>query len=239
MVSAHPDDETFGPGGTIARYADAGHRVVLLCATRGEAGKPGTPPVCTIEELPAIRERELRQAAATLGIAEVVFLGYHDGQVSQVPEDEAARLVAGLILRHAARVVITFPPGGLSGHADHIAVSRFASQAFHQARATGLMAGQPGPERLYYWTSRAERLERIFKRPPFHPLDATATALLDVAPWVERKLKAIRCHRSQNFSIEKVFGQFEPEVLADLRQERFCRVYPEPVPGELEDDLWG
>ena len=70
FVFAHPDDETFLTGGVASKYTDEGVRVVLASATRGESGKVGDPPVCSREELPAVREEELRRAAAILGIAE-------------------------------------------------------------------------------------------------------------------------------------------------------------------------
>src|SRR5580765_7561909 len=75
LVFAHPDDESFVAAGLSRRYADAGAEIALVTATRGEAGSRGDPPLCTVEELPAVRESELRAAAAILGIADVQMLG--------------------------------------------------------------------------------------------------------------------------------------------------------------------
>src|SRR5512136_1653190 len=111
-IFAHPDDESFGAGGTLAKYAAEGTRVALICATRGEAGIEGMSP----EEAGQVREQELRTAAATLGLAEVRFLGYGDGELAQAdPERVVAQLVSAMrdIRPH---VVITFGPDGISGH---------------------------------------------------------------------------------------------------------------------------
>jgi LmbE family N-acetylglucosaminyl deacetylase len=83
-VFAHPDDETFRPGGTLALLARQGVQVYLLTATRGEAGSCGDPPVCRPEELPVVRERELRCACAALGIEPPHILDYPDGRLSDV-----------------------------------------------------------------------------------------------------------------------------------------------------------
>lgn len=242
VATAHPDDESMGPGGTIARYAAEGARVVLVCATRGEAGKPGDPPLCSRDELPRVRTAELRQAAAVLGIAEVHCLGYPDGCLAEADETEAAAAVASHILAAGAEVVVTLPPGGISGHRDHRAICRFTELAFHQAR----QAGRGRPERLYYWTLRPERFGPGFDLAPVHPLDRAVTAEIDVAAFVETKIAAIRCHRTQHLSWERVFRGFPADVRQALGRETFYRAFPPvgpvaaaPAPDTaVEDSLW-
>lgn len=229
VVTAHPDDESFGPGGTIARCAEEGARVVLLCATRGEAGKAGDPPLCSREELPRVREEELRRAAKVLGIAEVRFLGYLDGGVSGVPEGEAVGRIARCMEELRPAAVLTMPPGGVSGHADHQAISRFATLAFFETRCR---LGGKAPAALYYWTVPAERIRDIRGDGPVHPLDAAHTAEIDVAGTLDRKIAAVRCHRTQEYSIDRVFHGFPPEVRAALRTEYFYRYYPPHSPGD-------
>ena len=192
VVTAHPDDESFGPGGTLARCADLGARIVLLCATRGEAGKAGDPPLCGPEDLPRVREEELRQAAAVLGIAEVRFLGYVDRQVEQADQEELTARLAQAMEEWRPAAVVTMPPGGISGHADHRAVCRATTRAFFLARrAAGL------PTALYYWTLPADRIRAIRGQGPAHPLDAARTTVVDVSATLDRKIAAIRCHRTQ------------------------------------------
>ena len=77
-VVAHPDDETYGCGGLLAKYASEGVRVVLVCATRGEAGEISDPSLATPENLGQVREQELREAARTLGVTDLCLLGYRD-----------------------------------------------------------------------------------------------------------------------------------------------------------------
>ncbi len=164
-VFAHPDDEVFGSGGTLAKYADQGIRVILACATRGEVGEIADPSLATPETLGEVREHELRASAAALGFDDVRFLGYRDSGMPGTPDNdhpesyhradpEAAigQLVA-LIRETRPQVVITFEPFGGYGHPDHIAASRFTTAAFDAAGDPTQypQAGPPWkPARLFY-----------------------------------------------------------------------------------------
>jgi LmbE family N-acetylglucosaminyl deacetylase len=93
-VFAHPDDESFRPGGTLALLARRGVRVQILTATRGQAGSRGDPPLCSLEELPAACEKELRCACSALGILPPLLLDYQDGQLAEAdPEGLAAQIL--------------------------------------------------------------------------------------------------------------------------------------------------
>jgi len=142
---AHPDDEAFGTGGTLAYYAARGVDVTLVCATRGEVGEIADESLATPETLGSVRENELRCAAGILGVGELVFLGYRDSGMAGAPEngDERAfvnipaeqiisRLV-GIIRRAQPDVIVTFEPNGGYGHPDHIAIHRHTVAAFHAA----------------------------------------------------------------------------------------------------------
>jgi len=145
-VFAHPDDETFGTGGTLARYgADPGVRVVLVCATRGEAGEISDPLLATPERLGEVREQELRCACQKLGVDDVFFLDYRDSGMAGTPENQHPRALAmadegeavGKIVAHIRRerpeVVVTFDENGGYGHPDHMAIHRFTKSAFAAA----------------------------------------------------------------------------------------------------------
>src|SRR5919106_6701854 len=147
-VLAHPDDESLGMGGTLAKYAAEGVDVFLVTATRGEAGRfrgyprgderhPGPA------ELGRIREAELRQAAATLGVREIALLDYLDQCLDAADPREAI----GRIVRHIRRlrpdVVITFAPDGAYGHPDHIALSQFTNAALVCAADGTLVSSAP------------------------------------------------------------------------------------------------
>lgn len=164
-VFAHPDDEAFGTGGTLARYAAEGVRVSLVCATRGEVGEIADPSLATRETLGDVREAELHCAAQALGIAEVIFLGYRDSGMAGTPENQDPRAfinapaeevvtrLVGIIRRLRPDVVITFEPNGGYGHPDHIAIHHHAVAAFPAAGDPARYPDQgPAwqPARLFY-----------------------------------------------------------------------------------------
>jgi len=137
-VLAHPDDESLGFGGTLARYAAEGVETFLVTATRGERGRfftagSGANPA----EVGRVREQELHAAAAVLGVREVAVLGYPDGALDQVNAAAAIREVVHHIRRVRPHVVMTFGPEGGYGHPDHIAISQFTT-------AAAVCAGDPG-----------------------------------------------------------------------------------------------
>lgn len=144
-IFAHPDDEAFGTGGTISRYAAEGVKTYLVCATRGEVGEISDPSLATPETLGQVREGELRCAAETMGVAELIFLDYRDSGMAgsqenqdarafiHAPADEVIARLAGIMRRLQPQVVATFEPNGGYGHPDHIAIHRHTVAAFHAA----------------------------------------------------------------------------------------------------------
>ncbi|HSR29564.1 MAG TPA: PIG-L family deacetylase [Anaerolineae bacterium] len=145
-VFAHPDDESFGTGGTLARYsADPNVRVVLICATRGEAGEISDPELATPERLGEVREEELRCACKGLGIDALFFLDYRDSGMAGTPENrspgalimadsnEAVGKIVAHIRRERPEVVVTFDKNGGYGHPDHIAIHHYTTAAFSAA----------------------------------------------------------------------------------------------------------
>jgi LmbE family N-acetylglucosaminyl deacetylase len=145
-VFAHPDDESFGSGGTLARYgADPDVRVVLVCATRGEAGEISDPALSSKEKLGEVREAELRCACQVLGIEALHLLGYRDSGMAGTPENQHPRALTradfheavGKIVAHIRGekpdVVVTFDETGGYGHPDHIAIHHFTKAAYAAA----------------------------------------------------------------------------------------------------------
>jgi len=164
-VFAHPDDEAFGSGGTLARYAAEGVHIMLVCATRGEVGEISDPALATPETLGNVREAELRNAAQVLGLTDVRFLGYRDSGmagtdnnqhpdafVNTAAEPVVAQLVR-LIRLLQPQVVLTFDPHGGYGHPDHIAIHQHTVAAVHAAGDAQRYPGQGSPwqvARLFY-----------------------------------------------------------------------------------------
>jgi len=144
-VFAHPDDESFGMGGALAGYTMRGIPVDLLCATRGEAGQLGDPPVTTQEQLGTVREAALREAVRVLGFRDLSLLDHHDGQLAGVPYDTLLGEVMDVIRRVRPTTVVTFGPHGIYGHPDHIRISAVTVDAFGRLRDD-----MPELQRLYF-----------------------------------------------------------------------------------------
>jgi LmbE family N-acetylglucosaminyl deacetylase len=167
VVTAHPDDESLGFGGVLARYASEGAETVLVTATRGERGRyfgcacdgadhPGPAA------LASIRERELRAAAAALDVGRVGVLDYEDARLDQVPMTAGVPAIVEQIRRARPHVVLTFAPDGAYGHTDHIAISQLTTAAIVASADASYRAGRDlGPphavSKLYYlaWGERA------------------------------------------------------------------------------------
>jgi len=192
-IFAHPDDESFRCGGTLALLARRGVRVQVLTATRGQAGSCGSPPFCTRDALPRVREHELGCACATLGIEPPILLDYEDGELAVLDEDEPVGQVLAVMRQVQPDVLLTWPPDGLSGHLDHCAVSRWTSVAFQQSLKTGLAT----PRALYH-IAMPRSIQQFLGLRDLHaiPDEAVAVAVAVMSVW-DQKLAAIRCHKTQ------------------------------------------
>lgn len=128
LVFAHPDDESFGVAGIAAQYSHIGIHVDLVCATKGEKGTRVDVPdnVST----GTVREAELKKAASIIGIRDIYFLEYMDGEVEKANKFEIKDKILIIMRKLDPEVVITFGPDGITGHPDHIAVGKAATRAF-------------------------------------------------------------------------------------------------------------
>ena len=165
-VLAHPDDESFGMGGTLALYAERGVAVHLICATRGEVGEVAPEYLRDYASIAELREAELRCAASHLGLAGVHFLDYRDSGMAGSPDndhpqalvaasvEEVAQKVACKIRELRPQVVLTFDPIGGYRHPDHIHIQQAATRAFHLAGDPAFECTLPPyqPQKLYYHT---------------------------------------------------------------------------------------
>ena len=184
---AHPDDETFAIGGTLARYADAGAEVHVWCATRGEAGRLNGERASP-EETRAVRTEELGRAIDALGVHAVHALEFPDGSLR--PDDRAGRQAAAEALRRVQpEVVITFGADGVTGHADHLAVHRWVDDALRDLASTA---------RVFYVTYPGPISDATGGRIAARP-DDQIVATLDIRPWRNAKIAAIDAHASQRF----------------------------------------
>jgi LmbE family N-acetylglucosaminyl deacetylase len=202
-VFAHPDDESYRPGGTLALLARRGIGVHLLTATRGEAGSCGDPPLCHPDELPTVREQELRCACTALGIEPPHILGYQDGHLNEVDPEQLVARILEVVQQVRPQVMLSFGPDGLSGHPDHVAIGRCAAEAFRRTEDVAALYAIAVP------CSVAERLEIKLVRPV---PDESIALTVDVSPVWEAKLAAIRCHTTQLSS--------SPMMRAPIGQQR-------------------
>ena len=163
-VFAHPDDEVFVAGGTVAKYAAAGAEVMIVSATRGQAGQIRDARVATRKTLADVRERELREACAILGVRHVSCLDYQDGKLAEVDPDALVAAVVDILRAFAPDVVITFGEDGAYGHPDHIAISAATTRAFERVYGSAGEGGARGGPRLYhshFARSRMLMLDRL------------------------------------------------------------------------------
>ena len=228
---AHPDDETMFLGGTFAFLAEKGAEINFLCATRGEGGELGDPPVCAREELGDVREEELRCAVKGLGGTTVKFLGYQDPEVGPEGElysftDNMDGLVKNLqdeIKQIQPQVVITHGPGGEYGHPAHIQAHKGMMKALAQVSTLNTVVYAPS------WLSRDTGV--------FTPAPGI---LVDITPWKKIKTEAVNCYRSQHglFLRHGASRAGRPVTIREMvrPQEALCRIHP-PLPGNLKDPL--
>jgi len=183
VILAHPDDESFAAGGTLAKYAHQGVQVILLCATRGEAGISGANP----SEAGEVREHELRRAAEHLGI-EVYFLGYPDGELVNTNPAMLLETISCWIDLVQPQVILTFGPEGVSGHPDHVTISNIVTQVYDQFYKKGLL--------LYIRPSEATVLGCGVSSSSTE--DGQPLVEIDISDYKMDKVRAIQCHASQN-----------------------------------------
>jgi N-acetyl-1-D-myo-inositol-2-amino-2-deoxy-alpha-D-glucopyranoside deacetylase len=246
-IFAHPDDESLACGGTLARLADAGARVILLCASRGEAGSVSDPALVADGDLGSVRARELSEAAAILGIAEVILLNHSDGNLRWKDGPVLLADIVGAIRRHRPDAVITFAEDGLYWHIDHIGIYERTWDAIESLGADapalylvtmpiGIMraiveaahakGGVPPDSRFWGITPDAFGLKAA---PPGF--------VVDVRNWAPRKLAALRCHRTQIGPNNPIAWINEDEARRWLGTEQFRRAPLESSNGSVLETL--
>jgi LmbE family N-acetylglucosaminyl deacetylase len=259
-IFAHPDDEAFGTGGTLAKYAAEGVEVHLVTATLGEAGRVADPVLSVTRPLGAWREQELRCACECYGIRQLHLLGYMDGQTTVVPQSGAVYKIVKLLREIKPQVVISFGPEGIYGHYDHLAVHRWATAAVELAAETDCWAEAGPPHRVAKFYHRAMFEEQVTQIEeingssfvlidgvpfPFSGYPAEKiTTVIDTGGWAEAKLRGIRCHASQlRPDIPYLQEDFDPSSQPWFSREAFILAKHQPeleltLPAGKEDDLF-
>ena len=256
-VLAHPDDESLAIGGTLVKYASSGVQTYLVMATRGERGwfgpasdDPGP------QALGRLREAELQNAAHQLGLREVAFLDYQDGELDQADHTQAVAKIVTHLRRVRPDVVVTFDPNGMYGHPDHIAISQLTTTAVMAAADPsyqGLCTAPPHRvAKLYYRAflhAEREAYEAIFGRLVM-PVDSVErrfvawpewaiTTCIDISDYWQQAWQAIVCHRSQLPGHQSLKARADELHTSLWSEQTYYRVLSLVNGGrEVEDDLF-
>ena len=227
VVSAHPDDETLFAGGTLAMYAQRGNDVYILESTRGEGGEVGEPPLTTKENLGAFREQEVRKAANALGAREIFFLPFIDpcmeinGIARRISEplEIFAEAIGEYVKKIKPDVVITHGSDGEYGHPQHIYT--------HKATRVALNNGAPKTA-LLSWSAWYESP----KRARVLNLSDRADIICDIRPWLDAKVAAALCHKTQHAMFLRNSGA--PAVPAMVWPTETFHIWNGHLPNELK-----
>jgi LmbE family N-acetylglucosaminyl deacetylase len=231
-VWGHPDDEAYLSAGLMMRAVEAGHAVMCVTATKGEAGF-SPDDARSVAERTAIRESELAASLSLLGVTKHRWLGYADGGCADVPDDEAAETLAEIITEMRPDAVLTFAPDGGTGHPDHIAACRWTTKAVELAGVEGT--------RLKYATKTQRWLDEKFGDTELamvmmvEGLETEIVDESDLAVWftcddalLARKVAALRAQTSQ---IEPFAAAIGIDKFTELVREEF---YRDPLPTDPE-----
>ena len=234
-IFAHPDDETMFMGGTLALLNRAGAKIHFLCATRGEGGELGEPPVSSRRDIPIYREIELRNAINALGGGTLSFLDYLDPLIGENEQlypytkniDELVKKIHHVILEFQPYAIITHGSNGEYGHPGHILTNQ----------ATRASVNQLGNKAPILYTFGADFPDH--PRPRLANPDDSAHLILNVNSAMEQKIRAAYCHLSQHAlflrrrSTQVGYRLTIPEILMNV--ESFHRAYPSFVHEEKDD----
>jgi len=238
-VFAHPDDDTYGVAGSLALHASDELQLTVIMATSGGAGRIADPSLATRETLGRVREAEDVASWRALGFdPDVRFLRHPDGGLARIPREHLVLEVRDLLEETAPEVVVTFGPDGITGHEDHVAIGAVATEAFQATRTSS--SGQAFSRLLHNVVpqSSLDRLNVLFRERGLEPMDPTQPFMprgvpdrtigvrVDCSSVYERKLEAIRCHKTQA-ELEDVPYDLWPEMLST---ESFTMAWPERRP---------
>jgi LmbE family N-acetylglucosaminyl deacetylase len=253
---AHPDDESIQVGGTLAKYARAGHRTVLVFATRGEHGEVAEGFLGPDETLGQRREEECHRSAEILGVQRVAFLDFVDSGMIGTPEndlhgsfwgapiDEAAEPLAELLREEQADVLTVYDSDGGYGHPDHIQVHRVGVRAGELAGTPIVLEATMNRDHLRAVIQTAvdagvipaEEVPDVSEDSSFGRPASVITTRIDVRDLVDVKRASMAAHASQ-IPDDSFFLQMPIEAFAgSFGFEWFIRRGDEPT-GEMDDDI--
>ena len=253
---AHPDDESIGAGGMLAKAAATGHRTVLVFATRGEHGEVEDGFLDPGETLGERRTKECLCSAEILGVQRVEFLGYVDSGMAGTPEndlhdsfwtapvDEAAELLAAILREEAAEVVTVYDSDGGYGHPDHIQVHRVGVRAAELAGTPRVFEGTMNRDHIRRVIEAgvdsgaipADEVPDVTEDSTFGRPEAVITTTVDVRDQLATKRASMAAHASQISETSFFLAMPDEAFAAAFGWEWFIR---RDVPdGHRDDDLF-
>jgi LmbE family N-acetylglucosaminyl deacetylase len=227
-IFAHPDDESFGPAGTLAKYAAAGHEVGLVTLTRGEAGSLGISKQLGPGLLAELRSQELRCAAKILGISYLHIHQLPDKQLSELPDETGISIIENEIEQFSPGIIITYDEEGITGHPDHKTVSRWVLETVDKMKGA--------PVLLWFGVTR-QQVAHLEDRRMFALNPADITHRIDVREVLQKKIDAIHCHETQDELWKKM--EKSPDGFESFsRWEHFMQVRPLPKEATIRNELF-
>jgi len=218
---AHPDDETFSSGGTIAKLTQKKHKVSLITATKGEAGELGNPPITTRDKIGETRAEELRKAAKILGISTIHFLGFIDGKIRFIRNKNLEGKISSILKKEKPDIVITFDKLGGSNHPDHKAISRATTKVFKEYKNLAKKN-----VKLYHTAMPKSFIKKFEKEGLGYNAfgkvkgvkDSDITTVINIENSLKTKIKALKEHKTQHQDWERFLKRTN---IADLKNEFF------------------
>ena len=254
---AHPDDEGFGSGGTLAMLVARGAQVTLVCGTNGDVGEISDPALATPETLAQVRQQELRDAMAVTGVTDIRFLNYRDSGMEGTEDNEhpnslhqadpqvVVSALVEIMKETRPNVVVTHDPSGGYGHPDHKAMCIHTSDAYALAANDPEMMGAY----LYFVCFPRSSFQRMWRKmvemdisPPFASQDIDkvgtpddeVTTVLDISKYVDTKIDSLNCHRTQ-INPDGPFALLPQEMMREIMgTEYYTLVFPPDAPSEVD-----
>lgn len=224
VITAHPDDESFLAAGTIYANSQAGGQTFLVCATLGEKGKSHLKVELTEEQLSKVRQQELRTAAALLGVQKVFELGFPDGELDQ--HQGSLRDKTSVLLHELQPdLIMSFGPGGITGHRDHIAAGKVAKQLAqnHQLPLAAFCLPKQVKDEAREWLIKRRHSHHHYED-DFTLADENAAIQIHA----DIKIQALKCYDSQIDEAQPFAGFPEHIAAILLKQESFYVQKPNP-----------
>jgi LmbE family N-acetylglucosaminyl deacetylase len=213
---AHPDDESYGPAGTLAQAIRRGHTVSLLTLTHGESGSVGTSKDLSATELAKLRCQELRCAARKLGIQHVQIHNLSDNHLQDIPEQKGINIIKQEIMRFKPDIIITFHENTISGHPDHLAVTHWTAKT---------VTSLPDTPKLFFFGLDQEQTSMVTFRKLIPINGSEVTHRINVENFLRDKIAAIQCHKTQN----ALWHQFE-KMITDYKNFAKWEVFVQKLP---------